>query len=264
MENFGAFFGKLIRSSVGNNFENQEADVLRVKGALSNLGHYKKKIENGIIDQELDSAIHSFQREKGLKVDGYMNPGGETEQSIVNTTLDKAQKNASKKSEVPLPTESKPDKKTPSEEGDGQLYDEKEKRQICIDIWKKIFAVQADLAEKTRYKGGLEENIKNMHSRLSALKEKSLDPSEIIKINSPKNKKGKRSKYDVLEGILNGVEIGETIDNYQDIHEEIINIEGQIESMNLDIQSLEDEIVQIRQNEEDLLEQADALDCSPI
>jgi len=59
-------------------------DVFRVKTALSDLGHYEVP-DWGITqypDNGLFQGIKSLQRDHGLKVDGIMNPGGETEQTL--------------------------------------------------------------------------------------------------------------------------------------------------------------------------------------
>jgi hypothetical protein len=37
---------------------------------------------SGFIDRALDVALHGFQRDKGLRVDGFMRPGGPTERSL--------------------------------------------------------------------------------------------------------------------------------------------------------------------------------------
>ena len=71
-----------LTRSVGNMMDNDEEDVTGVKNALFALGHRKEPAQNGIIDQETDDAIRSFQREKGLKVDGILKPGGETEDAL--------------------------------------------------------------------------------------------------------------------------------------------------------------------------------------
>ncbi|WP_139135030.1 peptidoglycan-binding domain-containing protein, partial [Magnetovibrio blakemorei] len=58
-------------------------DVFKVKTALSDLGHYEVP-DWGITeypDNGLFQGIKSLQRDHGLKVDGIMNPGGETEQT---------------------------------------------------------------------------------------------------------------------------------------------------------------------------------------
>lgn len=71
-----------IKKSVGNNMENDIADVMITKDKFVKEGRYRKSVENGYIDQELDSAIRSFQRDYDLKQDGFMNPDGETEQML--------------------------------------------------------------------------------------------------------------------------------------------------------------------------------------
>lgn len=72
----------LIKNSVGNNWINDEGDVIRIKTAFQKLGYYKRPVRNGIIDHELDMAIKEFQYDNDLKVDGYMLPDGETEHQI--------------------------------------------------------------------------------------------------------------------------------------------------------------------------------------
>lgn len=59
-------------------------DVFKVKTVLSDLGHYEVP-DWGVTqypDDGLFKGIKSFQRDHGLKVDGIMNPGGETEQTL--------------------------------------------------------------------------------------------------------------------------------------------------------------------------------------
>lgn len=77
----------LIRAPVGNNLENRLRDVENTKRNFAATGHYKRPVENGYIDRELDDAIFTFQRENDLKVDGRMNPGGETETALVSTLM---------------------------------------------------------------------------------------------------------------------------------------------------------------------------------
>ena len=75
------FFG-LITRAVGNNMENDDQDVRRVKNVLHNTGFKDEPAENGIIDRPTDESIKRFQTFKGLKVDGILKPGGETEKAI--------------------------------------------------------------------------------------------------------------------------------------------------------------------------------------
>lgn len=59
-------------------------DVFKVKTTLNDLGHYDAP-DWGITeypDDGLFKGIKSFQRKHGLKVDGIMNPGGETERMM--------------------------------------------------------------------------------------------------------------------------------------------------------------------------------------
>ncbi|MCB1651263.1 MAG: peptidoglycan-binding protein [Alphaproteobacteria bacterium] len=78
---------KLIHEPVGNNLTNRPEDVENVKFKFATIDRYKTPVENGYIDRELNDAILGFQRDKGLKVDGRMNPGGETEAALVGDIL---------------------------------------------------------------------------------------------------------------------------------------------------------------------------------
>jgi len=92
-----------ISDRVGNFQTNLDNDVLKTKHHFHKTGHYPKKVENGIIDKELDSAIWQFQREEDLKPDGWMEPDGETENRLL-LRVAQAQQN---KSQNP---DKKPDK----------------------------------------------------------------------------------------------------------------------------------------------------------
>jgi hypothetical protein len=59
-------------------------DVLSTKSALKQLGYYETP-SYGLTpypDQPLFDGIRAYQKDKGLTVDGYMLPNGETEQSV--------------------------------------------------------------------------------------------------------------------------------------------------------------------------------------
>ncbi|MDH5722949.1 MAG: peptidoglycan-binding protein [Alphaproteobacteria bacterium] len=77
----------LISRSVGNNLENEERDVLAVKDGLSHAGFFSfddnPAEPHGIITREMDDGIKSFQKSKGLKIDGRLFPKGETEGALV-------------------------------------------------------------------------------------------------------------------------------------------------------------------------------------
>lgn len=79
--------GALLRSSIGNNLENRPEDVENTKHQFAREGRYKRRVENGYIDQELDDAITGFQRDNNLKIDGIMKPGGETEAMLISNRL---------------------------------------------------------------------------------------------------------------------------------------------------------------------------------
>lgn len=77
--------GSLISASIGNNMENREEDVLRVKDTLSGRGLFDQTTPpepHGYATRELDTGIKQFQSDNALKVDGIMHPGGETETAL--------------------------------------------------------------------------------------------------------------------------------------------------------------------------------------
>lgn len=77
-------FKGLITTPVGNSRGNLPRDILRVKDRLQSAGDMEKEKEpHGYITREMDDAIRGFQKEKGLKVDGFMLPGGETERALI-------------------------------------------------------------------------------------------------------------------------------------------------------------------------------------
>lgn len=73
-------------SGIGNNFENQDNDVRRVREALELLGDVPEEEREydyqgrplHIITQRMEDRITDFQRKNDLKADGILRPGGET------------------------------------------------------------------------------------------------------------------------------------------------------------------------------------------
>src|SRR5688572_22153722 len=59
-KSFGTFHG--LKTSVGNNMDNNEDDVWHVKRALNRTGHRAEPADNGIIDRSTDEGIRKFQR----------------------------------------------------------------------------------------------------------------------------------------------------------------------------------------------------------
>lgn len=79
--------GALLRAPLGNNLENNPDDITNTKKNFGSLGYYKNEDQNGYLDQELHDSIFAFQKDHNLKVDGIMNPGGETEAMMVSQKL---------------------------------------------------------------------------------------------------------------------------------------------------------------------------------
>ncbi len=74
---------ELINDSVGNNMTNDEDAVFNVKDTLSSFDRFEEEEPNGFITRDLDNSIKGFQRDNGLRVDGILRPGGETENGLV-------------------------------------------------------------------------------------------------------------------------------------------------------------------------------------
>lgn len=93
--------GDILRSgflskAVGNNRENQRDDVLRVKSKLSENGmfdFFTSPEPHEYITEKMDGAIKTFQKEKGMKVDGFLLPDGETEKALFGEQALPKQKN---------------------------------------------------------------------------------------------------------------------------------------------------------------------------
>jgi hypothetical protein len=82
-QGFGELFRGLLRP-VGNGRDNRQEDVLGVKHAMRSLGRYAEPGYGmtGYLDRPLDDTIRNYQADRGVRVDGYMNPGGETEREL--------------------------------------------------------------------------------------------------------------------------------------------------------------------------------------
>lgn len=71
------------RAAVGNGRPCQPGDVLALRAALGSLGrHGPKDREQSCIDRALDSVVRAYQRDRGLKIDGWLAPDGPTARSI--------------------------------------------------------------------------------------------------------------------------------------------------------------------------------------
>ncbi|MCK8786019.1 peptidoglycan-binding protein [Roseomonas sp. NAR14] len=68
---------------VGNGQTNHPRDILWTKAALWHLGRYRHHGElNHYIDRMLHEAIQAYQRDRGLRRDGWIGPNGETEWTL--------------------------------------------------------------------------------------------------------------------------------------------------------------------------------------
>jgi hypothetical protein len=73
-------FSRGLFAPVGDGRENKPDDVARVKTAMRRLGYYDAPSYGmtGYIDRDLDDGIRAYQRESGLRADGWMKPDGPT------------------------------------------------------------------------------------------------------------------------------------------------------------------------------------------
>lgn len=76
---------KTVRPLEPNNLD----DINSVRSAMEKVGDYKGVspafYERSFMDKPLEQSIKSYQKKNGLKVDGILNPKGETEKSINKT-----------------------------------------------------------------------------------------------------------------------------------------------------------------------------------
>lgn len=108
--------GPSIFGNVGNNMDNDDEDVRTVRRTFDEmLNRPVAQRETdpagrplGIITQQMDDDIRTFQKDNDLKVDGYLEPGGETVMAMA-AQLQKKQEAAKPASPLPQkPAEEKP------------------------------------------------------------------------------------------------------------------------------------------------------------
>jgi hypothetical protein len=78
-----------LKDAVGDGRANRPDDVVAVKTALAGLGRYgtdRTRAPNPFLDRPLIGAVSAFQKEAGLKQDGWLAPGGETESALTAAT----------------------------------------------------------------------------------------------------------------------------------------------------------------------------------
>ncbi|CAA7614955.1 peptidoglycan-binding protein [Magnetospirillum sp. UT-4] len=74
-----------LKSPIGTNYRIEPNDLMNTKLALNQLGYYDIPPHRGIDDWTDDAmfdGIKRFQKDNGLKVDGFMRPEGPTEQKV--------------------------------------------------------------------------------------------------------------------------------------------------------------------------------------
>jgi len=79
-----------LKSPIGRSYNMDSQDVLNAKRVLRELGYYEEP-EHGITpypDTLLVRGIEGFQRDRGLRLDGVMKPGGETEAALQAASLE--------------------------------------------------------------------------------------------------------------------------------------------------------------------------------
>jgi hypothetical protein len=89
-------FDMSIADTVGNGFKNVPRDVETVKRALGGLGYLPEDPfdrPSGFIEESTTAAIKGFQGDNGLKIDGWLRPGGETEAALNSAIEQLAQAN---------------------------------------------------------------------------------------------------------------------------------------------------------------------------
>ncbi|MEL0021028.1 MAG: peptidoglycan-binding domain-containing protein [Rickettsiales bacterium] len=78
----------ILNGTIAEDFHLNSDDIRKAKIALNEIGLYEMP-RHGVTDERdasLIEAIRNYQRHRGLRVDGKIRPGGETEQDI-NRTL---------------------------------------------------------------------------------------------------------------------------------------------------------------------------------
>lgn len=116
-----------LSGAVGNNRENQSDDVKAVQRSLGGLdlsSESKLYEPSGILDRETLDTLQLFQQASDLRVDGYMNPGGETE-TAMNAALNRLN--------APSPTEEDNDHEDEDEKEEEGEVNEDENEPDCTD-----------------------------------------------------------------------------------------------------------------------------------
>ena len=72
-----------LSAAVGAGRRSPTPDLLWLRAALTALGrHTTAEVGHAFIDRALDDAIRSYQRDRGLRVDGWLAPSGPTHRHL--------------------------------------------------------------------------------------------------------------------------------------------------------------------------------------
>lgn len=87
MSRYGDLY-RVFQGSIGQNLDNDQDHIINIKNKLAFLGRYQDEYKSGFIDAVLDRGIRQYQRDRNLKSDGVIYPGGETEATILGEMID--------------------------------------------------------------------------------------------------------------------------------------------------------------------------------
>ena len=146
-----------LRSRVKPFDANNRDDIEAVRGVFKEMGYYGGRpvdhIEGFMMDRQLRSGIESFQKAKGLEIDGTLEPEGETERAV-NIELKKKRMEAEEKAR---------DEKRKLEEAKRRIRKEEEEFKRAMNFVKDGIDVYG---EYKRLKG-LKKNDEEKHRELS-------------------------------------------------------------------------------------------------
>jgi peptidoglycan hydrolase-like protein with peptidoglycan-binding domain len=86
-----------IRAAVGSGGKNEARDVQSIQRTLGALGYLPEDpfdSPHGVMDASTQEAIHAAQQDAGLRVDGLVSPGGETERALNGQISDLGRRHA--------------------------------------------------------------------------------------------------------------------------------------------------------------------------
>lgn len=245
--------------SVGNNKTNRPDDVKQVQRGLSRIGMVPRSRlfePSGVIDTETTDAVKTLQKKQDLKVDGYLNPRGETEQTI-NRLLSAVKAEEGKQTSgaedaKPDPKEEpKKPKETPKPEEKKKEPEHDDCAQICINL---------EQSRQAAY-----EKRNNIMDKISSAKHR-------IKVKEQQIKQAKNEMRDTARGIsgptaglptnrltalLDGFSTGSNVTGTQEIYRKHQNVEKlkteirelkeKIKKLNADFDRIQKRIKEIEQ-----------------